>query len=278
MTTSAVSKPTRRRGFTLVEMLVVVALCLVLLALLLPAVKSARQKAATAVCASNMRQLYQASILFSQDHDGRLPRPSITPEVVGGESLTPEERDLLCWLHVENGPGGGLISFKEGALWKYLGGDVYSRQAIVLCPGDQDERTMRSGARAERNFSYAYNSNIRIGELTHTPPEVPTSLRLAAVVRPGEKIMIYEELGPNDAWCIAPHDRPDDLPASRHGTPYARNPKRSLNRLEVPAYFEQGLGNHCFFDGHVELLTPRWIIEGQGVNTGHRAYAPLTTN
>ena len=125
------TRPIRSRGFTLVEMLVVIALCLILLALLLPAVKSARHKAATAVCASNMRQLYQASILFSQDHGGRLPRPSITPEVVGG-TYTPDEKDLLCWLHVENGPGGGLISFKDGALWKYLGGDVYSRQAIVL--------------------------------------------------------------------------------------------------------------------------------------------------
>ena len=264
-----------RQGFTLVELLVVIGVIMVVVALMLPAVRGARQKATIAICANHLRQLYQASVLFAHDNDGRLPRPSITPETITSP-LTHEERRLLCWLHIENGPGGGLISLEKGALWKYLGGDVYSRETVVNCPGDQDERTLRAGTRTNRNFTYAYNSNVRVGELSSSPPAAPSSVRLAALVQPSEKIMIYEELGPNDAWCISPNASQDDLPASRHGSGRARNPNRLLSGATVRAYLKEGLGNHCFFDGHVELLSPSWIIEGKGRNEGFRSYGPLT--
>lgn len=60
----------RKRGFTLIELLTVVACVAVLLALLLPAARSAREAAQRAVCASNLRQFAQATLLYSVDSGG----------------------------------------------------------------------------------------------------------------------------------------------------------------------------------------------------------------
>ena len=62
-----------RDGFTLVELLVVVAVIAVLASLLFPVFGQAREKARLASCTSNQRQLTAAVLIYAQDNDEMLP-------------------------------------------------------------------------------------------------------------------------------------------------------------------------------------------------------------
>lgn len=61
-------------GFTLVELLVVVAVIALLMGLLLPALAASREAARASNCLGNTRSLGTAQALYSVDYDGQIPR------------------------------------------------------------------------------------------------------------------------------------------------------------------------------------------------------------
>jgi prepilin-type N-terminal cleavage/methylation domain-containing protein len=106
------SKQNRGSGFTLVELLVVIAIIGMLVALLLPAVQSARESGRRATCTNNLKQL---GLAFHNYHDalGQFP-PGYLSQVGGGGvhgTPDPETHDA--------GPGWGwgalLLPFMEQA-------------------------------------------------------------------------------------------------------------------------------------------------------------------
>ena len=112
----------RRQGFTLLELLTVVATVAILAALLLPILSKAKIKAQRTSCVSNLRQLSVAWMLYADDNHGFLPEsyPTNNPEAwVQGDMTRPEEAG-----------NGGLI--REGKLFPYN-----QSLGIYHCPADQ---------------------------------------------------------------------------------------------------------------------------------------------
>ena len=71
-------------GFTLVELLVVIAVIALLMALLMPGLRKAKEAVAVAVCASNLDQMHTALHAGLVDrHNGRLPTSAWGETVVG---------------------------------------------------------------------------------------------------------------------------------------------------------------------------------------------------
>lgn len=60
----------REKGFTLVELLVVIGIIALLISILLPALNKAREAAKAAMCLSNMRQVFQCEAAYASDYNG----------------------------------------------------------------------------------------------------------------------------------------------------------------------------------------------------------------
>jgi len=60
-------------GFTLIELLVVISIIALLLAILLPSLKSAHEAGQSAVCMANMDSIFTGAFMHAQDHEDYLP-------------------------------------------------------------------------------------------------------------------------------------------------------------------------------------------------------------
>ncbi len=104
-----------KSGFTLMEMLVVVAIIALLMSILLPALTKTEEQALSRHCAANLKNLTVAWTIYADDNKGKL--------CSGDTQLSNQEN---CWVNEgpmipENETGGTTQAIKEGALWEYIG-------------------------------------------------------------------------------------------------------------------------------------------------------------
>lgn len=157
----------RRPAFTLVELLVVMAIIAILLTLLFPAIRGAVEYARRTVCMSNMRSLQLAHTLYTADHDGVMP---------GAET---GRRGVDWTLRNTGGYEARRAAIAGGVLWTYIENlDVYQ------CPSYPTEEPFPDYLRHYSVNKYAH------GQVGYGYPTVP---RLGQVPSPGLTISFVEE-------------------------------------------------------------------------------------
>jgi prepilin-type N-terminal cleavage/methylation domain-containing protein/prepilin-type processing-associated H-X9-DG protein len=134
-------------GFTLIELLVVISIIALLLSILLPSLRKARNSAGRIVCGSNLKQIGLAFKLYSSSNDDYLPH-----QIIGEEGLTP----LMFTWDRTLGPYLAADLMNKGE-----GGEVKGKDSFA-CPSDRIEREAHQDTyefvdvRRKRSYSMVY--------------------------------------------------------------------------------------------------------------------------
>lgn len=96
-----------RRAFSLLDLLVSLAVILILIGIMLPSVRRARETALQVVCSSNVRQQGLGLLMYAEDYRQELPPTLFAPEVQAGSSAAsaPPRTDQMVIVRVGNVPG-----------------------------------------------------------------------------------------------------------------------------------------------------------------------------
>jgi len=169
---------TPKKAFTLVEMLVVIAVIAVLMALIFPAVRSGYNTSLSAKCVGNLRQISNLFLTYAGEHNGYFPKAASAAGYWGGTEWAPEHF-MLDYDGFEKDEQGKIIQFLPPG-----------QNSIFRCPAET------SDVDAEGNtwFQSHYGYNRYLVTQIYSPifGTNPCRIPVHAVQRPSKVFLVAD--------------------------------------------------------------------------------------
>ena len=239
------------RGFTLVELLVVLAVIATLAALLLPALAEAKARAQATACLNNTRQLALAWHVYAEDNSERLP---YNLQLAGSPFRTELNwvNNVMTW--DTSSDNTNLQTLTEASLGSFVGGNT----AAYRCPTDQALSPVQKQAGWTARIR-SYSMNAMVGDagdfstngFNVNNPVYKQFFKLAQIPQPTEIFVFLDEQPDsiNDGYFL--NKVPQDFSlAPSSGVPY------SVQWTDLPASYHGGATTFAYADGHAWLH--RW--------------------
>jgi len=171
-----------KNKFTLLELLIVMAIIAILMSLLLPSIQKARKRAKGAVCQSNLKQLYVFSLMYAQKNNTKFVSNAHAPRVQdrgrwhyeftkSGRTYELEHKEILACpvihdVHVVQGLR--TTGMNKYLIWKTARPNVHPKFTDISKPshkilyGDGYGQDIPGGRKL---FAGSLNNGSRLGEL-----------------------------------------------------------------------------------------------------------------
>lgn len=185
-TSDTARSPTGRlHGFTLVELLTVIAIIGVLAALVIPTLGTVREKAQRAVDANNLREIIKAAQLYAADHQERLPDPQlISNQVLAADELVWKWPGILANDNLVTDPSF-YFARNDPAFSGVL-------PPFILKPGS-DRKELHPDFTTGRTLSWEFVGGVKMGDPATTPVAYTRGLRADGTWSPSSGV--YRDAG-----------------------------------------------------------------------------------